>query len=275
MTKRLTTININVKGKPLAGTLVYDEQGQATGYGDAIAILQTLGVPTVLSKDGALLVPLRRLAEVFNLQHAYTEGDHTFWLASKPLQPLPAEPVGADVRPWHPVTAPIAGGPGDRRGNLLERIIQQFKVAVNPRYRVGHQGKGETYCNIYVWDVTRALGSEIPHWVIGDGEPSSPGRGRELDANATILWLRHRGPDFNWRRVPDAELAHACAAAGNPVAATWYNPGGIGHVSMVRPVAVDPVRGIPIAQAGAANFDDGYLVDGFGSRGPIEYFVSR
>lgn len=259
----------NIKGTVLPALNI-----AGTGYADAQAVLRAYGIPTRLDRAGRLQLGLRAFAEALSQPHAWGEQEQVFYIASRPLPPLPADPVGADVRPWHPVTAPIAGGPGDRRPDLLQRIIQQFQVAANPRYRQNQQGKGETYCNIAVWDVTRALGAEIPHWVVGNGLPSSPGHGRELDANATVEWLRRNGPDFGWRKVPEA-LAFAAVNLGRPAVAAWYNAGGIGHVAIVRPGEKDPVRGLPIAQSGARNFEDGYLVDGFGTRaaGEVEFYV--
>jgi hypothetical protein len=67
----------------------------------------------------------------------------------------------------------------------------------------------------------------------------------------------------------------SAANQGKPAVVVWLNEGGIGHVAMVRPGQPDPERGVPIAQAGGVNFDDGYLVDGFGSHaaGAVEYYV--
>lgn len=255
------------------------------GYADLEAVVDALGGPAAIlmtalgipltEQDGRLLVALRPLAERLQLPHQYNQADNTFYIDAEPLPPLPAlpeEPVGASVRPWLPVTPVIAGGPGNRSPELLELIIKQFRVATNPRYRPNQQGRQETYCNIFVWDVTRALGCEIPHWVGAGGGPAPVGQGRELDANGIAAWLQEWGRDFGWRRVRDA-LALAEANAGRPAVAAWYNSGGIGHVAVVRPGQAHSIRGVPIAQAGARNFDDGYLADGFGDRGPIAFYV--
>ena len=41
-----------------------------------------------------------------------------------------------------------------------------------------------------VWDVTKAMGAEIPHWVDNNGNRVGVGQGRELSANGTADWLR-------------------------------------------------------------------------------------
>jgi hypothetical protein len=88
-----------------------------------------------------------------------------------------------------------------------------------------------------------------------------------------VLWLCEHGPDNGWRGRSAADALKA-ANAGCPAIVVWLNSGGIGHVAVVRPGDADPSRGVPIAQAGARNFDDGYLFDGFGSHaGTVEFYV--
>lgn len=267
----------NVRGKVLpadiiAGTGYADLGAAVDALGLAELVVRLVGIPVVDGANGRPLVALRVLAQKAGLIGLYREADDTFYIDPLPLPALPAQPVGHDVAPWHLVTPVIAGGPGERRPDLLERIIRQFRVAENYRYQANRQKQKETYCNIFVWDVTRALGCEIPHWVADDGEPSSPDRGRELDANAVHAWLHHRGADFGWRRV-DAAEALLWANMGRPAVAAWLNVGGIGHVTMVRPGDPHPTRGLPIAQAGARNFDDGFLADGFGARAGVEFWI--
>jgi peptidoglycan hydrolase-like protein with peptidoglycan-binding domain len=52
----------------------------------------------------------------------------------------------------------------------------------------------------------------------------------------------------------------------------WKNPGGIGHVAMVRPGQVTS-QGPAIAQAGSKNFNNGHVKDSFGNR-PVQYWVN-
>ena len=108
--------------------------------------------------------------------------------------------------------------------------------------------------------MTRAMGAEIPHWW----------QGRELNANATNDWLHQHGAAHGWRRVSAAE-AQAYANQGKPAVASWKNPGGIGHIGMIRPGEITS-GGPALAQAGSSNFNRGHVADGFGNR-PVEYWV--
>jgi hypothetical protein len=248
---------------------VRDEGGRPTGYAPLSALMAAYGVP--VGPDGQ--VHIRRFAEALGRRLEYVAEANTTYLDAGPLPTPPAEPVGAQIRPWIPVTAPITSGPGDRRAPLLDLVIRQFQVAVNPRYRQNQMGRSETYCNIFLWDVTRALSCEIPHWVIGDGEISSPGNGRELDANGVVAWLNRCGPRNGWTRTSAAE-AHAAALQGRPAVVVWHNIKGIGHVAIIRPMPLHPTKGVPIAQAGATNSDTLYLADGFGrAAGQVEYWT--
>ena len=83
---------------------------------------------------------------------------------------------------------------------------------------------------------------------------------------ARLLILIARG----WQRVT-ASVAQAWANRGKPAVASWPNPGGIGHVAMVRPGEINS-RGPASAQAGGSNFNFGHIADGFGNRQPT-YWV--
>jgi peptidoglycan hydrolase-like protein with peptidoglycan-binding domain len=169
---------------------------------------------------------------------------------------------------WLPTSPPVKGDPAARSAQLYDQVINQFAVGVNPRYA---QRGGNTYCNIFLWDVTRAMGVEIPHWVDGAGNPQPPFSGRELDANDTHRWLNQHGARFGWRKV-DAAEAQVLANAGHPAVASWLNPGGIGHVGVVRPGQVGP-NGPALAQAGAKNFNQGSVFDVFPRNG-TEFWVN-
>lgn len=157
---------------------------------------------------------------------------------------------------WNPINPPLTNQAGNRSASNYDQVLNQLAVANNPRYA---QRNGNTYCNIYVWDATKAMGAEIPHWV----------NGRELDANATVDWMRGTGANQGWRKI-SAEEAQSRANQGMPTVALWKNPGGIGHVAMVRPGEI--ANGPAIAQAGARNFNNGHTGDSFGSR-PVEYWT--
>ena len=168
---------------------------------------------------------------------------------------------GSQVQPWLPADAPLKSTPSERSPALYDGVINQFAVEKNPRYRRNQQGKGETYCNIFVWDVTRAMGAEIPHWVDPNNDTSVLGKGIELHANAVIQWLQPRG---SLKRV-DPERAQNLANQGFPVVVTRLNPGGIGHIAVVRPGKYSSSQGPTIAQAGETNFNHGTVDLGFQS----------
>jgi predicted chitinase/murein DD-endopeptidase MepM/ murein hydrolase activator NlpD len=179
-----------------------------------------------------------------------------------------AAPGTTNVNAWIPVDAPLKGDPSNRNAETYADVIDQFAVGSNPRHL---PRDGNTYCNIFAWDVTKAMGAEIPHWVDGAGNPMPANQGREMDANAGHLWLQNQGPQHGWREV-SAQEAQALANQGHPAVASWYNPGGIGHIAVVRPGELTS-RGPATAQAGGTNFSNGHMRDGFGNAQP-RYFVN-
>jgi len=258
-------VRTNVRGR-IIEAIEFVENGRETGYADLAEILAAYEVPVRQTPDGRQVVALRRFAEAFGQSHTYTAADETFYIGTVP------KPVGADLKPWLRVEPPICCAPGAREPQVLQQIISQFQVGCNERYRKNQRGAGETYCNIFLWDVSLALRCEIPHWAGPSGQPTRVGEGQELDANSVIFWLREWGPRYGW--VP-AEAAGALVAAnrGEPAVACWHNPGGIGHVAVVRPGEARGDLGVPIAQAGETNSDRMYLYEAFPRRGQIEYFV--
>lgn len=170
--------------------------------------------------------------------------------------------------PWFSVTAPITAGTHCRSPGLTDQIVAQFDVAHHPRYKardLSGTGRIDTLCNIFVSDVTRALGCEANHLEMGpDGKPV------ELSANALIRWLINTGPRHGWVRSSTAE-APVQADDGKVVVAAWLSPpGGIGHVAMVVPSFGK--SGILISQAGARNFEREPVDHGF-ARLPVMYFM--
>ena len=72
-------------------------------------------------------------------------------------------------------TPPIQSNETNRSVALYNNVINQFAVQYNPRYtQVYVNGTlTKTYCNIFVWDVTSAMGAPIPHWVDAKGLPAA------------------------------------------------------------------------------------------------------
>jgi hypothetical protein len=189
-------------------------------------------------------------------------------------QALPAEP-------WKAATPLITSNTANRSPETLRRVIDQFDVENSERYRPYRRG-GDTYCNIFVWDVTSALGAEIPHYVnaVSDAPEYYPNikGARELGANATYDWLLENGRAYGWREVSPEE-AQARANDGQPVVTAWKNPSGAsGHVQIVCPSqngAYDKIRGVTVAQAGSVLSDYTYISSIFGNSklAQVKYFA--
>lgn len=164
----------------------------------------------------------------------------------------------ANVPQWQPLDAVLRSGEDSRSPELLREVIAQFDVAFAPRYQP------VTFCNVFVWDFTRAMGCEVPHWVKLDGTPATPGQGSELSVNGIVEWLRRHGPEQGWSEV-DAAAAKDAANAGRPTLAAWLNSYGHGHIAVV----VASPNGLRIAQAGMRCFADEPIEHGFGQLTPI------
>jgi hypothetical protein len=191
---------------------------------------------------------------------------------------------------WQPaVPRYTATGPEDWQAETYNKIIDQFQVTSESRYLPKNKF---TYCNIFVWDVTSAMGREIPHWVNKNtGEPVvygssqfnqlyKQGKVQELNANMTFDWLAKHGSEYGWKQVTGKE-AQAAANQGIPAVAVWKNPNASasGHIAIVRPFdASKPTgkNGIYIAQAGASNFDYKDIGMGFSSKKleDIVYYIA-
>ena len=167
-----------------------------------------------------------------------------------------------NIRQWEPVVAPLQNKPGDRSAKALRAVVDQFDVKTNPRYA---RTDTSTFCNIFAWDVTRALHAEIPHWL------DNPRR--ELNCNATLEWLESVGESAGWRAVDERTAAHR-ADLGEPCVAIWRNPNPrkSGHIAVLIPSGG---KGVRIAQAGARNLVDVTLALGFGRVSPIRFFAHR
>lgn len=168
----------------------------------------------------------------------------------------------------YPASPPLKGNPAMRSAATYDNVINQFAVANNPRYA---PREGNTYCNIFAWDVTRAMGAEIPHWVDNAGRPQPYNSGHEMNANATNQWLNQHGTKYGWRPVSAAE-AQRLANKGFPTVASIDKSPNIGHIGVVRP-GTDTGRGPALAQAGAENDNHSFVYDHF-PRSGTQFFVN-
>jgi hypothetical protein len=161
-------------------------------------------------------------------------------------------------RQWEPVTAPITNGSDNRSPAALRAVVEQFDVVGQPRYA---ETAKATYCNIFVWDVTRALACEVPHWQYG---------GVELNANAMIRWLAKESKPHSWHPLT-RDQAIAYASEGKPAVVGWVNAkGGPGHIAIVMPD--DGAGGLWLAQAGGTNDTRLSFSQAFGTHGPVYFF---
>jgi hypothetical protein len=168
------------------------------------------------------------------------------------------------MSPGVPIDAPIKNSAGSRSSESYSNVIDQFFVETNPRYKKNQQKKGETYCNIFVWDVTKAMGAEIPHYWVENGVEI------EQRANDLYDWLENHGPDYGWTKT-DATTAQNYANLGKPAVASKPNPGGIGHIAVIRPGQISS-EGPTTAQAGETNFNHGTVNQGFHTLN-VHYYV--
>ncbi len=105
--------------------------------------------------------------------------------------PLP-ECVGRET--WRALKAPFTSREGKRSKALYEQVVNQFAIGNNDRYDEDAPGKPRGH--IYVWDVSRAMGCEIPHYT----------GARELSLVQTIDWLKREGPMRGWVRVTTSDV---------------------------------------------------------------------
>lgn len=181
---------------------------------------------------------------------------------------------------WVVSNAALTNSVGQRSASAYRSVIDQFDVENNERYRVNKQGIGDTYCNIFTWDVTRAMGAEVPHFIeTATGKPaSSGGEGvTELNANSVNDWLNKHGSNYGWTKV-SAEEAQYYANNGMPAITSWKNSNGHGHLQVVSPSkegSYNSSRGVTIAQAGRQlkNYDYIDTVYGNNTLSKVEYFV--
>lgn len=179
-----------------------------------------------------------------------------------------------------PSNPPITNSAGERNPSLYRAIINQFDVENNIRYQNNKNGVDDTYCNIFAWDVTRAMGAEIPHYVdAATGIPAIAGNSNavEMNANQVNDWLNTNGTSYGWVKATP-EQAQEYANMGMPAVTSWKNPSGHGHLQVVSPSTdgqYDATRGVAIAQAGSQLVNYGYASSVYSADtlSQIEYFV--
>jgi hypothetical protein len=174
--------------------------------------------------------------------------------------------VRIPAEPWRPIEIETSeiNRASVRSPLALLLAVAPLGVTGHPRYQSRFDpktGKRSTYCNIFLWDATRLLHAEIPHY----------SEGRELTARGMIDWLQGVGPSQGWRSC-DGARAREHAGFGCPAAVVWRNPKvGSSHVALLLP---SPAAGPQlIAQAGSVCLFGAPLARGFGNAAPLEYFA--
>jgi hypothetical protein len=181
---------------------------------------------------------------------------------------------------WLASNPTITSQVGERSASAYRAVINQFNVESNERYRVNKLGQDDTYCNIFAWDVSHAMGAEIPHYInASTGEPAQSGSAnvQELDANSMNDWLNTYGKQYGWVQV-SAQQAQTYANQGMPAVTSWKNPNGHGHMQVVSPSTdgtYNSARGVAIAQAGEHLYNYNYstAVYSANSLKNVQYFA--
>ncbi len=197
-----------------------------------------------------------------------------------PVGPQLSEPPAAT-----PSEAETSPGLAER----IESVITNLNVETAGRYRKNRRGENETYCNLYVMDVAKELGIPLFGEAAKYNSPEAVDWNNDgviddyLNANEAVSWLKgtyehgnltisNQGPNSGWQTIDSAEAARL-ATEGYFVIAGWHNPGGIGHMAVVRPNSTP--EDIHIAQAGSQNFSDGSISRPGWPLSEVEYFVYR
>jgi uncharacterized protein YukE len=164
------------------------------------------------------------------------------------------------VAPWTAINPGLTSkdDPYGRDPRFYSSVIYQFGVANNDRYS---WQSGKTYCNIFVSDVTGAMGVPIPHrWDAKTQTGVYDGTGTEMQVPEMREWLNGEEGRATWSKTTADEAQNA---ANKGIPAIVLDTGGR-HIAMIRPGEIDPTKGPATAQAGATNFDDKNMTDGFG-----------
>ena len=167
------------------------------------------------------------------------------------------EVVARDL--WKAINAPVQSRAGRRSPQLYSLVINQFAVGHNPRYEP--DGPDKYRAHIFVWDVTRAMNCEVPHFV-------GP---KELTLSQTADWLRHEGPMRGWRRVADVSDAVAAVSTGQVVLAMPKDI-KLKMMGVCRPKETTPDGKPRIAAAAKGRGNSLSTLEAFGTTA-VEYFV--
>ena len=170
---------------------------------------------------------------------------------------------------WKEAVPDVLGSQSNRTVDEYIKIVSQFDVVNNPRYKPSKLGFGATYCNIFLWDVTKAFGCEIPHWIDLTGARCDVGKGKEQNANRVCDWLDGYGFQYAGWMLVSEQTAIQRVNTGHPTVTVWKNTAGIGHVAVIMPSTTTTL----IAQAGSHNLYNAKLANGFGIGRTLKFYT--
>ena len=192
----------------------------------------------------------------------------------------PAAQVPAGEAP--PATTETVNSNGQIGTTRITGALNEFDVEHNKAYL---PRDGKTYCNIFAADFATAMGAEIPK-TLQNGQFLD-----YLNANEMVSYLAGeygydvpQGEAVGWHELSTTDAARY-AQDGYVVVV-----GGGGHMGIVRPESMPTgnladmripqgqaaMADMRIAQAGASNFNNGPLLNGFGSvRDQVRFFVYK
>lgn len=184
---------------------------------------------------------------------------------------------------WPPVdvVAEYIGDPSRPNSETYNRIIDQFNVETNPRYQTRRlpSGQNGTFCNIFVADVTWAMGTPVPWQIDENGNPQPMAakfkRGwSQLGVEGMTQWLQVNGPKYGWKEI-SAQEAQDNANKGLATVAIYYGARrdgvGVHHTAIVRPGVAEVNEGGANPRSAHAGFPPGKnknnisIAGGFGS----------
>lgn len=114
------------------------------------------------------------------------EEDSSVGMAFDGVHPAPGV---AAIDTWKATIPPAQSMFGRRSKRGYLNVIAQFAAGHNPRY--APDAKGQPRSHVFVWDVSRAMGCEIPHFL----------GGRELSLAQTVDWMKLSSQQRGWRKV--------------------------------------------------------------------------
>lgn len=232
-----------------------------------IGVLATLGA-VYFTKTGQQSAPASATSEPTLTEEDYgvakTLAEEWRYLDSIEINDNPIYPNNRARQ----IVPQITNVEGKRNVRAYNDVINSFDVENRARYQ--QDPNGNTWCNVYVSDVTYAMGCEIPHYYNPQTgapmQPDEPG-GRYTSAAGIRDWLNTFGTTYGWREC-DSSTAQSMANQGYPAMALDTTGA---HVAMIAPQREGDI-GIQISQAGWKNFNHEIISYGWGSGYQLKYY---